>query len=516
VARQIVINSSLAVETRVAVVEQQRLVEIFIERTRDRGIAGNIYKGRVTRVLPGMQAAFVDIGLDKAAFLHASDLDAQLEEEFSSDSVEALPLPEQVASPPVAATRRIPIEERLKKDNEILVQVVKPPLGSKGARITAVLSLPGRHLVYTPSTPNIGVSRRIGDDAERLRLRELVQAERPENGGGFVIRTACAGLSKREIQGDIRFLAKVWDRVVRKSQKVGAPALLHYDMDVTLRTVRDLFTTETERLTVDNPREYHRVLDFVETVMPRMKSRVELYEGAEPIFDHFGIEAQVNKALERRVWLKSGGYLVIDHTEALTVIDVNTGRFVGNRTQEETILKTNIEAATTLVAQLRLRNIGGLIVVDFIDMESRAHQRQVVEALTEAIKVDKARSKVLPMSELGLVELTRKRSRESLVQMLCDPCATCNGSGFVKSAATRAYDLLRRIEREAALNPDMRQILVKVPPSIEQYLLKHETRTLASMQARLNREIIIRSSANLGARPFEISGVEAPVVAASG
>lgn len=411
------------------------------------------------------------------------------------------------------APRRPPIEDRLKKDNEILVQVVKPPIGTKGARVTAVLSLPGRHLVFTPAAQNIGVSRRIEDEDERARLRELVRAERPEN-GGFIIRTVCAGLSKREIQGDIRFLAKVWDRILRKAQKNGAPALLHYDMDVTLRTVRDLFTVDIERLVVDNPRDYHRVLDFVETVMPRMKSRVELYEGAEPIFDHLGIEPQIAKALERRVWLKSGGYLVIDHTEALTVIDVNTGRFVGKNTQESTILQTNLEAARAIVSQLRLRNIGGLIVVDFIDMESRAHQRQVFEALSELVKTDKGRFKILPMSELGLVEMTRKRSRESLAQLLCDPCPACHGNALVKSAATRAYDVLRRIEREAALNPQLQQIAVTVPAAVEQYLSKHEARTLASMQSRLQKQVTIRSGQDLGDRPYEISGVEAAVASA--
>ena len=513
-ARQIIINSSLVVETRVAVLEEQRLAEIFVERTRDRGIAGNIYKGRVTRVLPGMQAAFVDIGLDKAAFLHASDLDPHLEEEFIGDTGEAT-APGGNADAPPPSQRRVPIEDRLKKDNELLVQGVKPPLGSKGARITAVLSLPGRHLVFTPGTSSIGVSRRIEDESERARLRELVSAERPAS-GGFIIRTACAGLSKREIQGDIRFLAKVWDRILRKAQKNGAPVLLHYDMDVTLRTVRDLFTVDIERLVVDNPRDYHRILDFVETVMPRMKTRVELYEAPEPIFDYFGIESQIAKALERTVWLKSGGYLVIDHTEALTVIDVNTGRFVGKTTQEDTILQTNLEAARSIVGQLRLRNIGGLIVIDFIDMESRSHQRQVSDALSEAIKTDKGRFKVLPMSELGLVEMTRKRNRESLSQLLCDPCTVCDGNGFMKSPATRAYDVMRRIEREAALNPEMLQIIVTVPPAVEQFLAKHESRTLASMQSRLNKQILVRSAPNLGNRPFEISGVETAAAVASG
>src|SRR5262249_40479864 len=268
------------------------------------------------------------------------------------------------------------------------------------------VSLPGRHLVFTPSSQHIGVSRRIEDEAERTRLKEIVQSEQSPD-GGFIIRTACEGLSKREIQGDIRFLAKLWSRILRKSEQVGAPALLHYDMDLVLRTVRDLFTADTQRLVVDDPRDHQRILDFVDTVMPRLKPRIELYEEPEPIFDRFGIETQIGKALERKVWLKSGGYIVIDHTEALTVIDVNTGRYVGKKNQEETVLKTNLEAAKTIVAQLRLRNIGGLIVIDFIDMEDPASQRQVFDTLSEALKKDKARSKLLRISELGLIEMTR-------------------------------------------------------------------------------------------------------------
>jgi len=505
VSRGIIINAA-PFETRVALLEQQRLVEILIERTRDRGIAGNIYKGKVTRVLPGMQAAFVDIGVEKAAFLHGSDLDAHLEEEFLADPAAAEGAPDLAGAP--LAARRVPIEERLKKGNEIIVQVAKQPIGSKGARATAVISLPGRHLVFMPGSQHIGVSRRIEDADERLRLKEIVEAERPPE-GGFIIRTACAGLSKREIQGDIRFLVKLWGRILHKSAEVGSPALLHYDMDVTLRAVRDLFTTDTERLIVDNPRDYQRIADFVETVMPRLKSRVQLYERAEPIFDHFGIEAQIAKALERKVWLKSGGYIVIDHTEALTVVDVNTGRYVGSKSQEETVLKTNLEAVKTIVAQLRLRNIGGLIVIDFIDMESRAHQRQVFEALADALKKDKARSKLLPISELGLIEMTRKRTRESLMQLLCSPCPTCDGKGAAKSTASIAYEVLRRVQREAALNPTLVQITVNVHPDVAQFLQHKEERTLQMMEQGLNKRIVVKALPDLAEAQYEVTGVEA-------
>ncbi len=508
-AREILINAA-PYETRVAVVERQRLIEVFIERTRDKGVAGNIYKGRVMRVLPGMQAAFIDIGLEKAAFLHGSDLYADLTEEFlAEDGTTPIEVEADTRAPNgKAAARRVPIEDRLKKGQEILVQVAKQPIGSKGARVTAVISLPGRHLVFIPSSQHVGVSRRIEDEAERARLKEIVQAERPPE-GGFIIRTACEGLSKREIQGDIRFLLKLWKRIVAKSEQMGGAALVHYDMDLVLRTVRDLFTADTHRLIVDNPRDHQRIIDFVDTVMPRMQPRVELYDEAEPIFDRFGIEPQIAKALERKVWLKSGGYIVIDHTEALTVIDVNTGRYVGKKNQEETVLKTNLEAVKTIVEQLRLRNIGGLIVIDFIDMEEPANQREVFEALGAALKKDKARSKLLPISELGLIEMTRKRTRESLMQLLCSPCAACDAKGHVKATATIAYEVLRRVQREGALNPKLSQITAHVHPTVAQFLHQHEDRTLQALEVKLGKKITIKPGSDLDECRYEVTGVEA-------
>jgi len=509
VAREIIINSA-PYETRVALLEQKRLTEVFIERARDRGVAGNIYKGRVTRVLPGMQAAFVDIGLEKAAFLHGSDLYADLgdefitEEDLLADTVEE----GEDAGNHRPALRRVPIEERLKKGQEIVVQVAKQPIGSKGARVTSVISLPGRHLVFTPSTHHVGVSRRIEDEDERARLKEIVESERPQE-GGFIIRTACEGLSKREIQGDSRFLLKLWDRILHKSDRAGAPTLLHYDMDLVLRTVRDLFTADTQRLVVDNPRDYQRILDFLDTVMPRLKPRVELYENTEPIGDRFGIDSQIAKALERKVWLKSGGYIVIDHTEALTVIDVNTGRFVGKKTQEETVLQTNLEAAKVIIEQLRLRNIGGLIVIDFIDMEDGTNQRQVFETLGDSLKKDKARSKVLRISDLGLIEMTRKRTRESLAQVLCAPCPECTGRGFVKSTETIAHEILRRVQREAALNPGVVQIMVQVHPAVAQFLEREEERILRSLEAQLGKKVLIKPLADLEESRYEVIAVEA-------
>ena len=467
-------------ETRVAVVEDNVLVELQIERRRERGIAGNIYKGRVARVLPGMQAAFVDIGLEKAAFLHASDLAGEdrlppvLEQEGDGEEE---PL-ESAESPPPRGHR--PIEERLGKGQEILVQLAKEPMGSKGARVTAHISLPGRHLVYMPGTQHIGISRRLEDPAERDRLREIVEAERPEV-GGFIVRTACEGATKRDIHDDVRFLTRLWERVHKAAEAAKPPALIHQDLDLVLRTVRDLFTSDVERLTIDTPADHARVLEFVEAMMPRLAGRVHLYQGTTPLFDQHGIEAKIARALERRVWLKSGGYLIFDQTESLTTVDVNTGRYVGKTDQEETVLRTNLEAAKQVVHQLRLRNIGGIIVIDFIDMEKPANRKKVFDALQEALKRDKARANVLQISELGLVQMTRKRTRESLEQLLTVPCAHCNGGGRERAVEALGYDALRKLQREAALHPAPARFTLRVPPDVATFLVEQESESLRAL-----------------------------------
>jgi ribonuclease G len=487
----IILINSRSYETRVALLERRRLVEIFVERRRERGVAGNIYRGRVTRVLPGMQAAFVDIGLEKSAFLHGSDLfdpvepellstDAQLE---ADDGFLHKPEPEEL----------IPIEERLKTGQEIVVQVAKEPIGSKGARITSMISLPGRHLVFVPAAQGIGVSRRIENEEERDRLRDLVRAERPET-GGFIIRTACEGLTKREIQSDIRFLVRWWKRIMLKSKQTGAPTMLYYDMDVALRAIRDHLTAETQRVLVDDGRDHQRVLEFVNTVAPRLASRIELYEEKEPMFDRLGIEAQIAKALDRKVWLKSGGHVVIDETEALTVIDVNTGRFVGKTSQAETVLRTNLEAARTVVEQLRLRNIGGLIVIDFIDMEDARHREEVVQALNNALRRDRGRPRVLAMSELGLVEMTRRRTRESLAQLLCSPCPNCERRGRVRSVATVVHDVLREVERVAWRNSAARRLSVTTSAAVSRFLQDHEARHLQMQEERFGLQIVVQAN----------------------
>jgi ribonuclease G len=501
VPRQIIINSTPQ-EARVATMENARLLEIQIERVRERSLAGSICKGRVMRVLPGMQAAFVDIGLEKAAFLPGADFFPLSADEYAQvtpdDGHEPPPADAPAADDAAAATTRRtrvlpPIEERLQKGQDVIVQISKEPIGTKGARVTSNISLPGRYLVYLPFSGQVGVSRRIASEDERQRLREAVEAV-ANDAGGIIIRTACEGVSKKEIQSDLRLLRRQWQHLSKKAESLPAPAILHQELDVVLRTMRDLSAPDVTRIVVDNRRDYQRVLDFIDEVMPRWRPRVELYELIEPIFERYGIEAQINKALERKVWLKSGGYIAIDHTEALTAIDVNTGRFVGKTDQHETMLRTNLEAARVLVDQLRLRNIGGLIIIDFIDMEHADDRKAVLAALNEALKGDKARATILGLSELGLVEMTRQRTRESLTQRLCEPCPTCGERGHVKAVATTAYEVLRRIRREATMNGAVQGIALTIHPQIGAFLAQYEPAALREIERELGVAVTVRDA----------------------
>lgn len=514
-----------------ALLENDTLAEIHLERAQQRSIAGNIYKGKVARVLPGMQAAFVEIGLEKAGFIHASDLfGGPLPSGFFEDDEHDLASPEDVpeedhlgedlpvsgeaAAPPSGHGRRerftphLPLEERLKKNQEILVQVTKEPIGTKGSRLTSHISLPGRHLVYTPTENHIGVSRRIADGKERKRLRDIVQELRPPE-GGFIVRTACEGLTKKEMQDDMKFLLKLWSGIAKKSESVSAPALLHDDMDVILRIMRDLFSPDVQEVVIDTPQDYERVKEFVAAFLPRLTGRTKLHDRSEPIFDYYNIEPQITKALDRRVYLKSGGHIVIDHTEALTAIDVNTGRFVGKRDQEETMLQTNLEAAKTVVEQLRLRNIGGLIIIDFIDMERAANRNKVTEALREALKKDKTRSSMRKISELGLVQMTRKRTRESLQRQLCDPCAYCEGKGYIRSVPTVAGDILRQLRKETYLHPTAQQLIVKAHPEVITFLYDEEGERLDELERQLRKRIFLRATPGFHHEQYEVS-VDAP------
>jgi ribonuclease G len=546
--REIIINAS-HLETRVAVLEDSVLTEFYLERNQRRSLVGNIYKGRVTRVLPGMQAAFVDIGLEKAGFLHVSDFRDEVEalgsmaevigeedvetepsngagEPDSAEGFEALELDgdaalegeggeeDDAAEAPAAhlngrgrrrrsvPRNRLPIEQQLKRNQEIIVQVAKEPLGTKGARLTSFVSIPGRHLVYTPTSNHVGVSRRIESAQERARLRGAVNELKVA--GGFIVRTACEGVSKRDIQRDATFLSKLWSSIVKASESAPAASLLYNDLDVALRIVRDLFSTEVEKLWCDAPETHQRIIEFAQLYMPRLRSRIALYEAEEPIFDHFNVETQIERALDRKVWLKSGGYLVFDQAEALTAIDVNTGRFVGKRNQDETVLKTNLEAADEVVKQLRLRNIGGIIIVDFIDMTRDADRKKVTEVLSQALKRDKARTSVLKISELGLVQMTRKRTRESLEELLTMQCSHCQGRRVVKSVPTLAAEMMRAIYRAAGRHPRADLFIIKVNPEVARYLYDAGAKDLGVMEDRLGAKIVLRSTESIEPGAFEV------------
>ncbi len=499
--QEIFINSSPQ-ESRIAIVEDGLLAEFLIERKEEMGIAGNIYKGKVSRVLPGMQAAFVDIGLEKAAFLHASDFfsvpdDVQLIA-ASGEDVEVEALPRRVPH------HRLPLEKQLSRDEAILVQVAKDPLGTKGARVTSHVSLPGRYMVFMPGTKHIGISRRIESEEERKRLKEIAESLLTEH-GGFILRTASEGRSKREIQRDLRFLIILWRRLQQKAEKAEAPLLIHQDLDLIARTIRDFVTADTEQVVIDSAKDHRRIMDFVRQFMPRLKTKIVLYSGAEPLFDREGIEEKIAKALDRRVWLRSGGYIIIERTEALTAIDVNTGRFVGKRNQEETIVRTNLEAAHEVVRQLRLRNVGGIIIIDFIDMEKEGNRKKVYDALRDALKKDKARTNILKISELGLVEMTRQRTRESLENQLLSPCPHCDGRGRVKSSVTVAYELLRAIKKQQAGLENSKNIVVRLHPDVANFLYDEKNNSLENLEREISRRIIIKVSQELRHDQYEIA-----------
>jgi ribonuclease G len=399
------------------------------------------------------------------------------------------------------------IEDLLKEGQEVLVQVAKEPMGTKGARITSYISLPGRHLVFMPTVEHVGISRRIGSDKERKRLREFVDGRRPK-GAGFIIRTVAEGASDKDLGDDMDFLMKLWREVLKKTEKVKPPSLLYSDLDLVLRTVRDTLTDEVEKLVVDSRPEYDRVLKFVTAFMPQFQGRIELYEGKEPIFDGYGIEVEIDRALEKKVWLKSGGYLIIDQGEALTAIDVNTGRFVGKRNLEETITKNNLEACREVADQLRLRNIGGIIVVDFIDMDRESNREKVWKAFNEALAKDRAKSNVSKISELGLVEMTRKRTRESLARKLTEACFYCEGKGYLKSKATICYEILRELRRNGA-NIQEDAISVGCHPEIAELLAAADLEHVEEIERRLGKRVLVKARASFHLEQYEIQGKKA-------
>jgi len=483
-------------ETRVARLENGVVAEVYIERAKEVSVVGNIYKGKVVRSLPGMQAAFVDIGLEKAGFIHASALlsEDDLFVDGDSEGGEARSKRLQIAF----KNAQLP-----KEGTEVIVQVTKDPMVTKGARLTSFVSIPGRYLVYLPTVDHIGVSRRIESDEERARLRSMMEELRPEGVGGFIVRTASEGATRQELVSDIAYLTRVWREIEERAKRAEAPALVYTDLDVTLRIVRDYFTEDIDRLLVDSMEEYERIREFVERFDPKLKDRVEYWSADEPIFDAFGIEVEITRALGQKVWLKSGGYIIIEQTEALTAIDVNTGKFVGKRTLEETILKTNLEAAREIAYQLRLRNIGGIIILDFIDMEKPANRDKVYNALVEALKGDRAKPRITKISSLGLVEMVRKRTRENVRDILADPCFYCEGKGYLKSARTLCYDIFREIKREA-VRMDAKEIVVYAHPTVANMLCDEERRGLEGLEAMLGKKIIVEAMPHYHIEQFDI------------
>jgi ribonuclease G len=497
VSKRIVVNVGL-LETRVAVQERNLLTELYLERHRHRSIVGSVYKGTVTNVLPGMQAAFVDIGLSKDAFLYAGDYTANLTDAGpamlagADDDADPDGEGEGDEEPKREATG--PIEEMLSRNQEVLVQVSKESLGTKGARATSFISIPGRYVVYMPQARHVGVSRRIRDERERDRLRAALRGLKLPP-GGFILRTNAEGKGEEEFAHDVEFLSRLWSQIQARFEQAKSPAALHEEMDLTFRVVRDLFSPEVDEFVVDDRAAYDKCVGYVQALVPALEDRVRLYTERAPIFDAFGIEKDIEKALRRRVWLKSGGYIVIDHTEALISIDVNTGKYVGKRDFEQTVLKINLEAAAEVVRQIRLRDLGGIIIIDFIDMEVLEHREQVYKAVKRALAEDKARTNVLEISELGLVEMTRKRVRQDLRALLSQSCPTCRGAGVVKSNETLATEIYRAIQAKAAAEApaaEGREIMVRVHPDVAGYLEGDGRADLERLQTGLEVKITVQ------------------------
>ncbi|MEP5324329.1 ribonuclease G [Marinobacter alexandrii] len=473
-SEEILINVT-PVETRVALVENGMLQEAYIERTSRKGIVGNIYKGKVVRVLPGMEAAFVDIGLGRAAFIHASDVISQSGSDDSNDSPKTVP----------------DIRTLLREGQSLVVQVTKDPIGTKGARLTTQLSIPSRYLVFMPGVSHVGISQRIEDETERARLKGLVEGaaeEETEVDGGYIIRTAAEAASSDELIGDMTYLHRLSQSIHERISKVQAPAVVYQDLPLFIRTIRDLIRPQTEKVRIDSRESHQRVMEFVDEFVTEFADRVEYYPGERPIFDLYSVEDEIQKALSRKVQLKSGGYVIIDQTEAMTTIDINTGGFVGHRNLEETIFKTNLEAARAISRQLRLRNLGGIIIIDFIDMEDTEHQRQVHRMLEKMLERDHAKTKITGVSELGLVEMTRKRTTESLGQVLCEPCPICDGRGFLKTSETVCYEIFREILRVNRAY-EAENYLVMASQSVVDRLLDEESDNVADLETFITKTI---------------------------
>ncbi|MGH7204945.1 MAG: Rne/Rng family ribonuclease [Nitrospiraceae bacterium] len=487
-------------ETRVAVLDNGVVTDLYVDRAKQKDFVGNIYKGKVVKVLPGMQAAFVDIGLERAAFIHVSDLSVDTEPgDTLVDSDEDDKGPE-VPRPRRQTTR--PIEQLLQEGQELMVQISKGPIGTKGPRVTTYVSLPGRSLVFMPNVDHIGVSRRIPKEEERARLKEIMKRLR-RPGYGYIVRTVSEGVKEDDLRSDVEFLDVLWQDALKKREELPAPSLLHSDLTLTFRVVRDLFTKKVERLLIDSKEEYEAVKDFVHRVLPEQTNRIHYYDKEESLFDHLGIEMEISRALNRKVWLKSGGHIVVDHTEAMTVIDVNTGRYVGKRDQEETILRNNLEAVKEIAYQIKLRGIGGIIIIDFIDMEREKNREKVYQALVDAMASDKARTRISRISDLGLVEISRERVREDLLRTMSEPCHYCEGRGYTKSPTTVAYEVFREIRRIGRLS-DEQKIVVCAHPSVAGLFQDEEHQGIEDLEREYGVKIIVKADLTLHLEQYDI------------
>src|SRR6187455_1272990 len=499
-------------ETRVAILEDDQLAEIFVERERNRGVVGNVYKGRVSKVLPGMQSSFIDLGLERDGFLYVADVIDTLEEFDKLESGDggdeepgSAPKPKEE---PRAEQQRI--EDLLKEGEEILVQVVKEPLGTKGARLTSHVTMPGRFLVFMPTVDHVGVSRKIESREERSRLRGIVKSFREQHGfiGGVIIRTAASGRSEEDIVSDLSWFHQIWTEIRQKMEARRAPAVLFQEQSLVVKLLRDLLTDDYSAIRIDDEQEHRRVIALVERIMPALLPRVKLYTKTFPIFEEYGVQGEIDKALRSKVWLKSGGYLVINQTEALVAIDVNTGRYVGKRTGrlEDTIVKTNLEAVKEIVRQLRLRDLGGIIVLDLIDMEEKKNRQKVLQAVELELKKDRSPSKALQVSDFGLIIITRKRVKQSLERVLTEPCPYCSGTGVIKSSSTICYEILSEVRK---IGPDLNghRLLLRVNPDIARALREEESAVLKDLKQAIGKDVSIKADVQLHHEQFDVMAV---------
>ncbi len=526
---KLIVNSEGS-ETRVGVLEEGKLTDYFLDRKRERGIVGNLYKGRVARVLPGMQAAFVDLGpsVERKAYLYVADVlgagdEKRLFEGFDEDDEDegeddgdgdaddksSAKRPARRPKRKSAAKRKI--EDLLKEGQDLVVQITKDAVGQKGARVTGYVSLPGRHCVLMPTVERVGVSHRVSSEKERRRLRDIVNKARPK-GAGFIVRTAADGADGDEVREDVEYLVKLWERVLVKHADMKRPGLLYSDLDMVLRSVRDNLRENTTEWICDDEEQFNRAKKFAETFLPSYLERIKLYEGRQPIFDAYGLESQLRTAVGRTVPLKSGGSLVIEQGEALTAIDVNTGSFVGTSDLESTITANNLEACREVARQLRLRNIGGIIVIDFVDMDKMSNRKQVWEEFQKALASDRSRANVTKISELGLVEMTRKRTRESINQLLTEPCPTCAGKGRVKSTTTVAYEILREV-RKVGATVTADDLDIEASPKVADLLGRYEREYLDDLEKRFHKKVTVTSNKALGPTEFKVAGKQTSTAA---